>query len=184
MQIDKYSGLIEAMLFYENEVINMKTFKEKTDLSEEKIKEILNHLMEKYNDPLHGISIIEVAEGYTFQIKKEIVADFKQMFQIKEKQKLSKTVMTVLSIIAYKQPITKMEVEDIRGVSSDNAVRLLLEKNLIEIVGRKEALGKPLLYGTSKDFLKHFNLKSIDDLPQINELKSDEFTLEMQEEEE
>ena len=90
--------------------------------------------------------------------------------------------MMVLTIIAYKQPITKNEIEMTYGVAPDYAVKILLEKNLIQIVGRKEVIGKPLMFGTTQDFLKHFNLKSINDLPTINELKSDEFVIEEEEE--
>lgn len=177
MAEDKYSGLIEAILFYENELVSIEKIIKYTGLNKENIVKVLGQLMEKYNNSNHGIHIVEIAEGYCFQIKKEIFNDVKEIYNIKEKSRLTKTAMTVLSIIAYKQPITKNEIEDIRGVASDNAVRLLLEKNLIQITGRKDVLGKPLLYGTTKEFLKYFNLKSIKDLPQLNELKSEEFSL-------
>ena len=177
MAVNKYSGLIEAALFFENEVISKEKLMKITGLSEESLREIMTSLIDEYEKPMHGIHIIEVAEGYLFQIKKDAFFDLKQIYNIKEKSKLTRTVMTVLSIIAYKQPITKAEIEKIRGVASDNAVRILLEKNLIEIAGRKDVLGKPLMYGTTKEFLRHFNLKSINDLPQLNELKSEEFVL-------
>lgn len=175
MAVDKYSAIIEAILFYENEVVSIEKLISITGLDGDKVVEIIRGLEDKYSDDLHGVTVVELAGGYCIQIKKEILPDLKSIYSIREKGKLSKSAMTVLSIIAYKQPITKHEIEDIRGVSADNHIRLLLEKKLIEIAGRKEVLGKPLMYGTTSDFLKFFNLKSIDDLPTINELKSDEF---------
>lgn len=176
--MDKYSGLIEAILFYEAEVVQINKLNRLTGLQEEVIREMIDELNEEYDKGCHGIHIVEIAEGFTFQVKKEILNDIKEIYNLKDKSKLSKSALTVLSIIAYKQPITKNEIEDIRGVNSDNPVRVLMEKNLIEIVGRKEVLGKPLMYGTSKEFLKHFNLKSIEDLPKIEELKTTEFDTE------
>ena len=175
MALDRYSALIEAILFYEGEVVSVEKLKQITGLDKEKIVQIIHILQEKYLSDEHGINIIEIADGFCFQIKKVIINEFKQVYAVRDKSKLSKSAMTVLSIIAYKQPITKNEIEAIRGVSADNQVRMLMEKNLIEVVGRKEALGRPMLLGTTKDFLKFFNLTSIQDLPTINELKSDEF---------
>lgn len=177
MSVDKYSALIEAVLFYENEIVPLERLMKLTGLEKEKVVKIIEELKGKYGDQLHGITVTEIAGGYAMQIKKELFSDFKEIYSIKEKGRLSKSAMMVLSIIAYKQPITKSEIEEIRGVSPDNAIRILLEKNLIEIAGRKEALGKPLMYGTTQDFLKYFNLKSIQDLPTIQELKSEEFQI-------
>lgn len=175
MGIDKYSAIIEAVLFYESEIVTVEKLIGITGLEKGKIDDIINGLKTRYEDDSHGITVVEIAGGYSLQIKKEILQDFKQIYTIKEKGRFSRSAMTVLSIIAYKQPITKHEIEEIRGVSADNQIRTLLEKNLIEITGRKEVLGKPILYGTTQDFLKYFNLKSIKDLPTINELKSEEF---------
>jgi len=176
---EKKIGLIEAILFYENDVINLDKLSKFSNIEKEEVEQIVEILKDKYdNDPSHGISINEVGGGYSICVKKEIYQDIKEIYGLKDKSKLSPSTLTVLSIIAYKQPITKLEIDNIRGVSSDNAVRILLEKNYIEITGRKDVLGRPLLYGTTQDFLKHYNLKDIKDLPQLNELKSDEFSLE------
>jgi segregation and condensation protein B len=175
LSVDKYSALIEAILFYENDIVKINKIAKITGLEESKVVEIMNSLMEVFQDKIHGIRIVEIADGYSFQVKKEILPYIKDYYKVKPQQKFSKSTLTVLSIIAYKQPITKNEIEDIRGVSCDNAVKKLMEANFIEIVGRKEALGKPLMFGTTVEFLKHFNLKNIKDLPTINELKSEEF---------
>jgi len=173
---DKFTSLIEAILFYETEGVSYEKLMRITNLDKDKILDIVNELNLDYQKALHGITIAEVAGGFTFQIKKDIFPEIRDIYNIRGKSKLSQSALTVLSIIAYKQPITKGEIEAIRGVSADNQVRNLIEKGLIEIVGRKEAFGKPLLYGTTKEFLKYFNLKSIKDLPEINELKSDEYS--------
>jgi segregation and condensation protein B len=173
---DKFTSLIEAILFYETEVVSYEKLMRITNLDKDKILDIVNELNLDYQKALHGITIAEVAGGFAFQIKKDIFPEIRDIYNIRGKSRLSQSALTVLSIIAYKQPVTKGEIEAIRGVSADNQVRNLIEKGLIEIVGRKETFGKPLLYGTTKEFLKYFNLKSIKDLPEINELKSDEYS--------
>jgi segregation and condensation protein B len=178
LSTDKYSGIIESILFYENDVVKTDKLSKLTGLSKSKVIEILNKLSEEYQKDIHGMRIVELADGYTFQTKKEIFPFIKEFYTLKSQTKLSKSIMTVLSIIAYKQPITKSEIETIRGVNSDNPIKRLLELNYIQITGRKEVLGRPLLYGTTSVFLKDFNLKSIKDLPKVGEIKSDEFSLE------
>lgn len=175
--MNKYSAIIEALLFFEGDVLPFKKISNITGLDEENIKNILAELKKEYDKETHGITIVELAGGYTFQIKKEIFPFLKEYYNLQSKNKLSKSLLTVLSIIAYKQPITKNEIEDIRGVNSDAAIKKLLELNLIKIVGRKDVIGKPLMYGTTEEFLKYFNLKDIKDLPKIDELKNDEFSL-------
>jgi segregation and condensation protein B len=173
--MDKYPALIEAILFYESDIVTIDNLSKITSIQKSKLKDIMNVLIEEYKKDVHGLQIVEVAEGYSFQIKKEVYPEIRELYKIKPQNKLSKMNLTVLSIIAYKQPITKNELEEIRGISCEASIKKLLEVNYIQIVGRKEVVGKPLLYGTTVDFLKHFNLKSIEDLPTINELKSDEF---------
>jgi segregation and condensation protein B len=174
--IDKYSALIEAILFCENDVVKIEKIEKITGLGKDKILDILKKLTEEFNNDSHGIMISELADGYTFQLKRDIIPEIKEYYNIKNENKLTKSIITVLSVIAYKQPITKAELEQLKGTAADNAIKKLLELNLIKITGRKEAFGKPLLYGTTPDFLKYFNLKSIEDLPKIGELKSDEFS--------
>lgn len=179
MEVDKYSAIIEAVLLHENEVVPMERLVKYTGLESEKIREIVNELSVTYDqNSQHGITVVEIAGGYALQVKKNILPEFKEIYSIKEKSRLSKSAMMVLTIIAYKQPITKNEIEATYGVAPDYAVKILLEKNLIQIVGRKDVIGKPLMFGTTQDFLTHFNLKNINDLPTVNELKSDEFVIE------
>ncbi len=175
--MDSNEPIIEAILFYETDGITIDKISKFTGLPKENVSEVINSLIDKYKPDNWGIEIVEDEGEYSFQIKKSINLQLKKMFNMKDKGKLSNSLLTVLSIIAYKQPITKLEIENIRGVASDNAVKTLIEKNLIKIIGRKEVLGRPLLYGTTDEFLSRFNLTDIKDLPQLNELKSEEFEL-------
>jgi segregation and condensation protein B len=178
LSVDKYSGIIESILFYENDIVKVDKLIKVTGLPKRKVIEIINKLIEEYDKEIHGLKIIELADGYTFQTKKEIFPFIREFYNLKLQNKLTKTLLTVLSIIAYKQPITKGEIESIRGVNSDNPVKRLIELDYIQILGRKEVLGKPLIYGTTATFLKDFNLKSIKDLPKVGEIKGEEFSLE------
>jgi len=170
-------GIVEAILFYENNIISIEKLIEYTSFTREKIVEIVDNLNEKYENSTHGLFIAKVSDGLILQIKRDYLYKIKEIYNIKGKTKLPKSILTVLSIVAYKQPITKLEIDEIRGVSSDNAIKTLLEKNFIKIIGKKDTLGRPLLYGTADEFLKQFNLKDIKDLPKIDELKTKEFSL-------
>ena len=110
--------------------------------------------------------------------KKELWESLKDRYGRKNEQKLSRAALETLSIIAYSQPVTRAEVESIRGVAADNMIRFLLERNLVKEVGKKDAPGKPVQYGTTKEFLKFFRLGSIAELPRLGELERDRFELE------
>jgi len=131
------------------------------------IDSINNELLET-NRPYH---IIEIAGGYQFATRKEYGFYIHKLFKSRLSRKLSQAALEVLAIIAYKQPITKAEIEQIRGVNSNEIVNSLLEKTLIEIVGRKDVLGHPLMYGTTQEFLKVFGLKDISNLPKYTEFE-------------
>jgi len=120
------------------------------------------------NRPFH---IINVAGGYQFATKPEYGYLIAQLNKSKQTRKLSQAALEALSIIAYKQPVSKPEIEQIRGVNSNEIVNSLIDKNLVKIVGRSQALGKPLLFGTTNDFLRVMGLKGIDELPKLRELE-------------
>ncbi len=140
------------------------------DYTEKEIKQALNEVREKYSGD-NGIILIEYNNTFQFQTNpkySDILADI--LIPIKERR-LSQTVLQTLAIIAYRQPITKMEIEEVRGgVSSDYAIGILMKAELIEVKARKETLGRPSLYGTTDNFLKRFQLKSLADLPAYDEL--------------
>ena len=135
------------------------------------IKNIINSINNELLETNRPYQIIEIAGGYQFATRKEYGFYIHKLYKSRLSRKLSQAAMEVLSIIAYKQPITKAEIEQIRGVNSNEIVNSLLEKTLIEIVGRKDVLGHPLIYGTTQEFLKVFGLKDISDLPKYNEFE-------------
>jgi len=148
------------------------------------IQELIDNVRDKYEDANLAIQLVGIAGGYLFMTKPSyhrIIGDF---LKISSKKKLSKSALETLSIIAYKQPISKTEIESIRGVNADYAVQKLLEKELVEILGRAEGPGRPLLYGTSTKFLNHFGLHSTKDLPKLKEFETVEDTIGVKEEEE
>ena len=124
-----------------------------------------------------GIDLSLITGGWTLTPKKEYWDVLKERYGNKNAGKLSRSAMEVLSIIAYKQPVTRAEIEAIRGVPPDNMIRLLQERQLIKEVGRKDGPGRPVQFGTTKDFLKFFGLNSIAELPQLDEKESERFEL-------
>jgi segregation and condensation protein B len=140
------------------------------ELKKEQFQSLISELKEKYSSEDHSFELIEIAEGFQFLTKKEYHHVVNTLLQIKAKKRLSTAALETLSIIAYKQPISKSEIEHIRGVNCDYSIQKLLEKELIIISGKGDGPGKPLLYSTSKNFMDHFGLRSVKDLPQLKEL--------------
>ena len=140
------------------------------ELKKEQFQSLISELREKYASEDHSFELIEIADGFQFLTKKEYHHVVNTLLQIKAKKRLSTAALETLSIIAYKQPISKSEIEHIRGVNCDYSIQKLLEKELIIISGKGDGPGKPLLYSTSKNFMDHFGLRSVKDLPQLKEL--------------
>lgn len=136
------------------------------------IEEALERLVSKYWDDNFAIEIVEVAEGFQFVTKGAYHHVAGHYLKQLTKRRLSKVALETLAIIAYKQPVSRAEIEQIRGVNADYAIDKLLEKELIEIVGRSTGPGKPLLYSASPKFMDYFGLKSMDDLPQLKEFQA------------
>ena len=135
------------------------------------IDEQLEVLIEKYQNDKFSYELVKVSEGYLFLTKPIYHQSISYYLNQKAKRRLSNAAMETLSIIAYKQPITKAEMEEIRGVSCDYSVQKLLEKDLIEMKGRSEQPGRPMLYGTSPFFMNYFGLSSMKDLPKLKDIK-------------
>lgn len=171
----KPEDLVEAVLFLESDPVDVKTLARKTSLEEESVEKSLEILTEKYREG--GISIMELEGTWLMTPSKESWEELKDVYGKKNDDKLSKAALETLSIIAYSQPVTKVELENMRGVSADGMIRLLLKRKLIKVVGKKEVPGKPALYGTTKDFLNLFNLKSISELPKLSEEDKERFEL-------
>lgn len=143
----------------------------KYNISPEYFLELINDINIDLVESNRPFQIINIAGGYQFATRPEYGELLQRLTRTKAKRKFSQASLEALSIIAYKQPVTKAEIEQIRGVNSNEIVNSLLEKNLIKIVGRKDALGKPLLFGTTSLFLKTFGLKSLEDLPKLREIE-------------
>ncbi|MBB6478797.1 SMC-Scp complex subunit ScpB [Spirochaeta isovalerica] len=177
MELSKETAIIESIIFLENEPVSLKQLVRVSELAENIIVEALAIIKEKYTESYHGIELVEISGGFTFSPKEELWSILKDHYGKKNDEKLSRAAMETLSIIAYSQPLTKTEVENIRGVSADNMIRLLIRKGLVKEVGKKDVPGKPLLYGTTSEFLKAFRLNSIADLPKLDEQDRDRFEL-------
>lgn len=167
---DHLRGAIEALLFVNERPITLDQLKRVfktvkiTDL-----KKIIHDIKRSWEDRCGGIQIIEIAGGYQMLTNKTYASYIRDFYKTRHSEKLSKPALETLAIMAYKQPVTRNDVEVIRGVNSDGVVNHLLNKELIKIVGRKDVAGKPYLYGTTRQFLEYFGLKSLDDLPKLEE---------------
>jgi segregation and condensation protein B len=166
---------IEALIFSAAQPVKLSELKQVleeafgTVFLEDYLATQVQELIEKYKDPLFSFEIVEIQEGFVFLTKAEFKETLTAYLKHHERKKLSHAAVEVLAIIAYRQPVTRHEIEEIRGVGSDYLIHKLLEKELISIGGRSEGPGRPLLYITSERFLNHFGLKSIADLPKLKE---------------
>jgi len=167
---------IEALIFASEQSIRVEeiiyclqaSFERDFDAAE--INQFLANIKSKYDDEQLAIELVNISNGYQFLTKKNYHAVISLLQLQRSKKKLSQAALETLAIIAYKQPVTKPDVEQIRGVNCDYSVQKLLEKGLIAIVGKAEAIGKPILYGTSSIFMDYFGINSIQELPHIKEL--------------
>lgn len=180
-----YNSVIEALIFASDEPISaseiIKAIKEidgeDVSISIENVEATIDELNEKYKNQGMAFSVTKIANGFLFATKSEYGKYVGYLSSERSKRRLSQAALETLAIIAYKQPITKPELESIRGVNSDYILNMLLEKSLITITGRAETIGRPLLYGTTDEFLKYFGLYKISDLPkprEIEEIMKDE----------
>jgi len=143
------------------------------DFTEEQISTHIKNIGDKYRDKKFAIGLVKVNNGYQFLTKKDYHSIVSLLQGQRAKKKLSQAALETLAIIAYKQPVTKPDVEQIRGVNCDYSIQKLLEKELIDIVGKSDSIGKPILYGTSSLFMDYFGINSITELPQLKEFTND-----------
>lgn len=172
--IDKelWKKLIEASLYYEGKPVSVEEIAEKFSIDKEYVLEILNDLKKDYLFKDGGIVLKNKGLNYYFAINPNIKQKFFELYKINKKEllNLTNTLKEVLSIIAYKQPITKIEIDKLRGTDSSYSLRKLLEYDLIKSLGKKNVPGRPSIYGTTENFLKVFGLSSLDELPDINDI--------------
>ena len=167
-------SLVEALLFVSGEPITLAALKSSTELPDNDLKEALDELMREYREKEGGLLIMEIANGYQMVTNPFYAQWLKKFTHTSASNKLSLPSLETLAIIAYKQPVIKTEVEQIRGVNADGIMKSLLDKRLIKIMGRKEVPGKPLLYGTTLEFLQYFGIKDLTELPTLKELAREE----------
>jgi len=161
-------GAIESLIFISegpSTIAEIQNILEGLDA--ETIRDAIEELKDEYEKRNSGIKIMEVAGGYQMVTSPNYVNFVKKFYKIKHAEKLTLPALETLSIIAYKQPVTKLEIELIRGVNVDGVLKNLLEKGLVRIVGRKEVIGRPFVYGTTRSFLEYFGLNSLEELPPI-----------------
>ena len=169
-QVQNYKSAIEAILFVSEKPVVLDQLKEVLPgLEASKINGLIRELQDEYVNRSAGMVIVEIAGGFQMLSNSQAASYIREFYKTKTKEKLSRPALESLAIIAYKQPVGRAEVEIIRGVNSDGTIAHLLNKGLIKINGRKEVPGRPFLYGTTKEFLEYFGLKSLDDLPKIEE---------------
>jgi segregation and condensation protein B len=180
--LDKEAALIEAILYLESEPLDEAALARISGLSREVVDAALGNLAERYTHPASGIELSRIGGGITLSPKKEYWENLRDRYGKRNESRLSRAAMETLSIIAYSQPVTRSEIEALRGVHQvDNMIRLLVEKQLIREVGKKDVPGKPVQYGTTREFLRLFRLNSIADLPKLDEREADRFELQGQE---
>jgi len=164
-------ALVEALIFSSKKKLPHQVIKEITSFSDEKLERIIIYLDKKYQSLEFGIQLKEYNNSYLFQTKKGFAAEIEQLFDITKVSSLSTASMETLAIIAYRQPVTRSEIEEIRGVSVERTLSTLSKYELIEEVGRKETIGNPIIYGTTDQFLEYLDIEDLNDLPEIEKVE-------------
>ena len=173
MSYPNLSALLEAIVYLARDPVTVEAIRKALPgIDRREIDESIAALVEKYREPQHGIEIREVAGGLRFSTKPEHHEVLKAFLQAQTPPtRLSLAALETLAVIAYKQPVTVPEIQEIRGVQASGVIKTLLDKKLVAAAGRKEVLGRPILYKTTKDFLIHFGLKDLSELPSMEEFE-------------
>ena len=173
MSYPNLSGLLEAIVYLSKDPVTLDVIhKALPDVDRAELQEALKGIVERYQGESHGIEVREVAGGYRFSTKPEHHEILKHFLKSQvPPTRLSLAALETLAVIAYKQPVTIPEIQDIRGVHASGVIKTLLDKKFVATAGRKEVLGRPILYKTTKDFLVHFGLNDISELPSMEEFE-------------
>lgn len=182
MEKQRAEAVIEAILFTMGDSVEIDKLATVIEEDVKTTKEILAGMQEKYEKEERGLSLIELDGSVQLCTKNEMYEYLIKIAKVPRKFTLTDTLLETLSIIAYKQPVTRLDIERVRGVSCDHAVNRLLEFDLIKEIGRLDAPGKPLLFGTTEQFLRSFGLKSLEELPELNPVQMEEFKHQAEEE--
>ena len=181
--MENLKEIILSVLFVAGDGIEKSFIAEKLGVGDKEIEKVVNELKEEYAEN-KGIHIIEYKNKVQLASNPSYAEQISGVLNPIREKSLTRAALETLAIIAYKQPITKLDIEDIRRVSSDYAIQILLDQNMIEVVGRKDAVGKPLLFGTTENFLKRFNIKDVAELPDYEQLLERIKTIHAEEDEE
>jgi len=174
MDLQNAKSVIEALIFSAREPLTPKRIREilgEEEIKEKAVDEIVRALNEEYEREKRGFRIFHLNGGYEFRTSPEFGRYIEELYNMKKTFRLSKSVLETLAIIAYNQPVTRVEIEMIRSVNVSYILNKLLELELIKVMGQKETPGRPLLYGTTGKFLEYFGINSLDELPEISEVK-------------
>lgn len=171
MDIRESKSIIEALLFTWGDPLNIKDISKILNISERDISFIIKDMMDELDYNRRGIQIIKVGNSYQLSTRVEHYEWIKKLNPINDKKNLSTAALETLSIIAYKQPVIKSDIEHIRGVKSDRVIDTLIQRNLVKELGRLEKTGRPIIYGTTDEFLRAFGLENLNDLPFIQNLE-------------
>lgn len=161
-------GIVEAILFVTGDAVEKREICRAMEITEAQLNETLDALESGYDFERRGLRLLRFGTHVQLATRPDYATYVEKLLQPVQKQSLSQAVMETLAVIAYRQPVTKAEIEQVRGVKCDYSVQALVTRGLIEEVGRKEALGRPILYGTTDAFLRHFCISSLSDLPEID----------------
>ncbi|EKY27047.1 SMC-Scp complex subunit ScpB [Clostridium celatum] len=164
----KIKSAVEAMLFASGEPLSLKDLSHNLEIQAKALEEILKEMINDYEDENRGIKLIAINDGYQLVTKAENSDFIQKLLKKNRRQSLSQASIESLAIIAYKQPITRIDIDEIRGVKSESAIQKLVEKNLIKDIGRLEVPGRPILYGTTDEFLIQFGLETLKELPSLD----------------
>ena len=182
MELNKTAAAVETILFAMGDSVEIPALAQALDVSEEQAREAVNALQKRYDKDGSGLMINWFEDSVQLSSRPEYYEYLVKIAKAPKKQVLTDTLMETLSIIAYKQPVTRAEVESIRGVNSDFAISKLVGFGLVEETGRKEAPGRPLLFGTTEQFLRSFGISSLSDLPDMGSEQMEEFREEAEKE--
>lgn len=182
METKQYQAAIEAILFAMGNSVDLATIAQALELDKAAARQLIEEMIERYKEEDRGIQIIELEDAYQLCTKKEYYEQLIRIAMHPKKPVLTDVMLETLSIIAYKQPVTRAEIEKIRGVKSDFAVNKLMEYDLVRELGRLDAPGRPILLGTTEEFLRSFGVRNLEELPDMDPVQLEEFKSEAEEE--
>jgi len=172
MELSEAKSIIEAVIFASSEPVSVDQLARLIEVDQEIVERLVNELQQEYDTMRRSFQIVEVANGFQICTRDEYASWIRNFYTTEISSRLSVSALEALAIIAYRQPVTRAEIEEIRGVNSDSVLHTLLERNMIKVIGRKRAPGKPMIYGTTTEFLLHFGLRDLSELPSIDEIES------------